>query len=178
MPREAKRELVGSSEVNGIKMVAYKCPFEDADTQKEVTVTVPADSTAFKLFIASESGDSLETQYDRWLGATITAAKAALREAVAADSTIVKRDGNDVDVLSMRVPEVGMNDQQNVKIACAVINAAYMQSNAFGWNGVITGKGTSAPQNAFIVARRKLLEAKKAQLKGEGTEYQKMVVPV
>ena len=177
MAREAKRELVSESVVDGIKMVSYKCPFEDAGANKDVTVLVPADVSAFQAFIARQTGDSLTTQYDRWLGATITAAKAALREAVAAESTIVKRDGKDVDVLAMR-SDKGLEDPQNVKLACAVINAAYMQSNAFGWDGVTTGKGTSAPQNAFIVARRKLSEAKKITLRGEGTEYQKMLIPV
>ena len=177
MAREAKRELVGESVVNGVKMVSYKCPFEDANVEKDVTVTVPADAVAFQAFIAQTAGDDLTTQYDRWLNATITAAKAKLREAVAAESTIVKRDGKDVNVLSMRSKE-GMDDPANVKIACAVINAAYMQSNAFGWDGQASGKGTSAPQGAFVVARRKLVEAKKATLRGEGAEHQRMVVPV
>ena len=183
MPREAKRELVGSSVVNGINMVAYKCPFEDADTQKEVTVTVPADASAWQTLVLGLTGENLDTAYSRWLGAVITAAKAELREAVAAESTVVKRDGKDVDVLAMRnVVELGnaernMSDAANVKLACAVINAAYMQANAFGWDGIKSGKGTSAPQNAFIVARRKLVDAKKGTLKGEGTEFQKMVIP-
>lgn len=177
MPREAKREKLSESLENGIAMVTYRCPFMDNEVEKTIDVTVPANAGVWQSFVARLTGDPLETQYSRWLGAVIVAAKAAEREAAVAESTFVKRDGKDIDVLSMR-SDKGMEDPQNVKLACAVINAAFMESNAFGWNGIIKGKGTSAPQNAYIAARRKLVEAKRVQYKGEGEEHQRMVLPV
>jgi hypothetical protein len=67
-------------------------------------------------------------------------ARAAARTAVAAESTIVKRDGKEVDI--MKIP---------VKNAVAAINAAYTEVAALG------GK----PGTAFSASRRKLLEAGK-----------------
>ena len=177
MPREAKRDNVGTKTENGISFTSFACPFMDDEVEKSVTVTVPSTALDFKTFLNSLDSDGLVAVYDRWVSAEIVAAKAAKREAQAADSTVVKRDGKDVDVLSMR-SDKGIEDPSNIKLACAVINAAYMQSNAFGWDGVTTGKGTSAPQNAFIVARRKLMEATKVKYTGDGKDYQKMVIPV
>ena len=180
MPREAARNEIGRSTREGIEYVTYECPFKDGEVDKSVTVEVPASPKDFQTYILGlpvAEDSPLVQAYDRWLGATVTAAKAAEREAAAAESTVVKRDGKDIDILSMK-SDRGIEDPENVKFAAALINASYMQSNAFGWDGKTSGKGTSAPQNAFVVARRKLVEAKKAELVGEGPDHTKMLKPV
>src|SRR3990167_4108511 len=121
MPREAKRDNVGTKTENGISFTSFACPFMDDEVEKSVTVTVPSTALDFKTFLNSLDSDGLVAVYDRWVSAEIVAAKAAKREAQAADSTVVKRDGKDFDVLSMRFDK-GIEDPSNIKLACAVIN--------------------------------------------------------
>lgn len=190
MPREAARNEIARAVDNGIEYVTYECPFKDGEVEKSVTVTVPSNAAQFQTWVLSlpvvvknDKGEDTENEmlvqaYDRWLGATVTAAKAAEREAAAAESTIVKRDGKEFDLLNMKDKGKGLDSQENVKFASALVNQAYMQAGMFGWDGVVSGKGTSAPQSAFVVARRKLIEAGKVTLVGDGKDHEKMLKPV
>lgn len=68
-------------------------------------------------------------------------ARAAAREAVRAESTVIKRDGKEIDLMKLPV-EKGI----------AACNAAFVIASTVG----------GEPQSAFVTTRRKLLEAGKA----------------
>lgn len=83
-----------------------------------------------------QKGMSQETIYDRFLYATDLKARAAQRESVAAESTVIMVNGKPVDLMTLEPAK-----------AVASINAAFM------W-AATTGK---EPQKAAQVARRKML---------------------
>lgn len=79
-----------------------------------------------------------ENVYNLYLRSADLAARAQARDSVAAESTIVRRDGKEIDI--MAIP---------LKNAVGAINAAYAEVAMLG------GK----PGGAFSAARRKLIEA-------------------
>lgn len=91
-------------------------------------------------FLAGTTEDNVKDAFNKWQYAQNLAERATVREAVAAESTVIKVDGKDVDLMALPV-----------KSAMLAINGAMAIQAA-------TGK---EPQNAFLVARRKLVESNK-----------------
>lgn len=89
----------------------------------------------------SETGPSVTGYWNLGIYAADLKARAAARESIAAESTIIKRDGKDIDLMDLPVEK-----------AIKAVNAMFTLSAETG----------GEPQNAFVVTRRKLLEAGKA----------------
>ena len=85
---------------------------------------------------ASETGLSKRAVYDRFVYATDLKERASVREASAAESTVIRVGKQDVDLMTLEV-----------KKAVGGVNAAFLLA-------ATTGK---EPQNAFKVARAKML---------------------
>ena len=80
----------------------------------------------------------VENVYDLYIYAADLKARAAARESITVDSTVIKRDGKEIDLMKLPVEK-----------AVAACNAAFGLAAATGGD----------PQNAFVATRRKLLEA-------------------
>src|SRR3972149_10776071 len=125
-------------------------------TVKDKDKEVPAefrfckDWQSFKSFVqglndkAPEGEESeMEKCYLLALRSADLAARAAARESVAAESTVVRRDGREIDIMKLKIEN-----------AVGAINAAYAEVAMLG---VEPGRGFGP----FSTSRRKLLEAGK-----------------
>jgi hypothetical protein len=137
----AERKILS---VTGL-LAVFGISVKDRDETRPAKFEFCKDAASFKPWVASLSdtpdkdGDSPAGRvYELALYAADLKARAAAREAVAAESTIVKRDGKEIDI--MKLP---------VERAVGAINAAYAEVSMLG------GK----PGGAFAASRRKLLEA-------------------
>lgn len=130
-------------------MATWQISVKDREETRTATFVACKGAGSFKSFVnglaekaVKEGEDSaLETVYGLYMYAADLKARAAAREAVAVDSTIIKRDGKEIDLMKLPVEK-----------AVAAVNAA------FGLATVVGGD----PQNAFVATRRKLIEGGKA----------------
>ncbi len=137
----ANRKLV--SEVGNVG--TFQIEVKDRDEVRKATFQACKNAGSFKAFVAvlsdkaSEGETSpLEDVYERYIYGMDLRARANAREAVAIESTIVKRDGKEIDIFKLPVAR-----------AVAAVNAQYAEVANLG------GK----PGTAFIATRKKLLEA-------------------
>lgn len=106
--------------------------------------------------ISKVQNPSQEQVYEFWAYATDMRERASVRIAVAAESTVIKKDGKEIDLLALDTDPV-----KAIKKACAAVNAAY------GLVAVVGGE----PQAAFRATRKKLMEA------GSVKEQNGMILP-
>ncbi len=133
-------------------MATFQISVKDREETRTATFTACKGAKSFKGFVnglaetaPKEGEDSpLEVVYGLYIYAADLKARAAAREAVAVDSTVIKRDGKEIDLMKLPV-EKGV----------AAVNAAFALAGTVGGD----------PQNAFVATRRKLLEAKIAMEK-------------
>jgi len=114
---------------------------KDGDVQRPAKFDFCKDPASFKAFVNGLDDEALENCYGLALYAADLKARAAARENVASESTIVKRDGKSIDIMAIPIAN-----------AVGAINAAYAEVAMLG------GK----PGSAFSASRRKLLELGKA----------------
>lgn len=140
----ANRRLISEAGAVG----TFEIDVKDGDKIVQTKFLACKSAGAFKAYVngLSETApegemSQLENTYELYLYAADLKARSAARESVAAESTIVKRDGKSIDIMALPVER-----------AVGAINAAYAEVAMLG------GK----PGGAFSASRRKLLEAGKA----------------
>ena len=117
---------------------------KDKPAQK-TTFDFAKDATSFVAHLASASPDLQDLWYKHAIYAADLKARAAIREAVAGETTSLRRGKKVIDLMTLTIEKV-----------CAAINAEYT-------NVAILG---GEPRKAVINTRRKLLELKKIVEKG------------
>jgi hypothetical protein len=139
----ANRTLV--AENGGIG--TFEIDVKDGDKAVKAQFKACKDAKSFKSYVqglgetaAEGEASPLENVFNLYMYAADLKARAAARESVAAESTIVRRDGKEIDIFKLPVER-----------AVGAINAAYAEVAMLG------GK----PGTAFSASRRKLLEAGK-----------------
>lgn len=139
----AERKVISTTGLEATFSITVK----DREEQRPAKFTFCKDAASFKVWLnglsekADESGSSdVSRVYDLAMYAADLKARAAAREAVAAESTVVTRDGKSIDIMALPIER-----------AVGAINASYAEVAMLG------GK----PGGAFIASRRKLLEAGK-----------------
>lgn len=141
----AERKVVKTEGLIATMQITVK----DRETTRDATFQACKDHTSFKAYVASLSDKApaegeaspLENVYNLYLYAADLKARAAAREAVATESTIIKRDGKDIDLMKL-APEK----------AIGAVNAMFALAATTGGD----------PQGAFVATRRKLIENKVA----------------
>ena len=130
-------------------LATFGITVKDREVSRESSFDACKDFPSFKAYVASLSDKApaegeaspLENVYNLYLYAADLKARAAAREAVAVESTIIKRDGKDIDLMKLPVEK-----------AIGAVNAMYTLAASTG----------GEPQNAFVATRRKLIENKVA----------------
>lgn len=122
---------------------------KDKESVKEHFFNTFVDHVAWMKFLAGASVEAVEEAFNKWSYAHSVYERASVREAAAAESTVIRVDKKDVDLMLLPV-----------KSACLAINGAYAIQAATVTKENPNGK---EPQAAFIVARRKLIESNKAK---------------
>jgi len=125
----------------------FEISVKDREKEVKAQFTAPSNPDAFKTWVAGLGGEPLQKAWELHMYAADLKARAAARESVVAESTIVRKDGKEIDLLLL-----GMDGKADFNRSVAIVNAAYAQA------GIIGGE----PNRAFVVARRKLLEGKHA----------------
>lgn len=175
MPKAAERRTIETKLVDGVNLVTYEVDVKQDEKVKQAQYTVPATLADFQALVSKlenvekikdgerEVASPLATIFQRFMYGVDVAARQDVRESIASDSTVIKRDGKDVDVLKMDADAV-----KALRKACASVNAAFMLASSTGWDGdpENTAKGSGAPQRAFIVAREKLIEGVEVEFGG------------
>ena len=136
------RKLV--SEQGGVG--TFEITVDDRGTERTGRFSACFTWGAFKAYVAGLSDKApaegeaspLENVFDLYMYAADLKARAALRKSVAVESTIIKRDGKEIDLMKLPLAK-----------AIAAVNAA------FGYAASVGGD----PQGAVVATRRKLLEA-------------------
>lgn len=129
---------------------------KDGDKQVDVKYSLPATPNAFKAYVASLPDAKVPGDDEAWEGELADVwsmfwsgkdmrERASLREQAAAESTIIMVGKKPIDLMAL-----------DVNKAVAAINGTFAVAAA-------TGKD---PQNAYVVARRKLLEGGKVVEQG------------
>jgi len=126
-----KWNVIVTSVKDGDKSVPLIYAVPHFDSFLEYVTSLP------KTLAEGQTGVSLETIWERYVYAEDLKRRAAQRESVAAESTVVMVNGKPLDLLKMEPVR-----------ACAAVNAAYMWAST-------TGKDVA---KAAQVARRKMLE--------------------
>lgn len=121
-------------------IATFEISVKDRDEQVKAMFQACKDAESFKAFIAGATAEVTAEAWERYIYGVDLKARAAARESVAVESTIVKRDGKSIDIMTLPVER-----------AVGAINAAYAEVAMLG------GK----PGGAFSASRRKLLEAGK-----------------
>ena len=132
-----------------LNMATFQIEVVDKGEKVPAQFTACAAANKFKAYVAglSETGSGdkpspLEYVYSNlYLYACDLKARSAAREAVAVESTIIKRDGKAIDLMTVPVEK-----------AVAAVNAAYVMISVAGERGM----------GAFIATRNKLVEQGKA----------------
>lgn len=130
----AERKVVSTTGL----LSKFEISVKDRENTVKATFDACKDAASFPAYIGSLKGEQLETAYGWYIYAADLKARASAREAVATDSTIIKRDGKEIDLMKLPVVK-----------AMAAVNAAFGLAASVGGD----------PQGAFVATRRKLLEA-------------------
>lgn len=126
----------------------FKVEFKDRDVSKTAEFTGPSSPKTFKSWVQGLSDvetdgySEVSDAYDEIMYALETHAKQREREQVAAESTVITRDGRKIDLM-----EIAVNK------AILVINAGFAMASAT----------ETAPPNALAAARKKWLETGKVK---------------
>lgn len=130
-------------------IATYGITVKDRLETREASFDACKDYASFKAYVSGLSDKApaegeaspLENVFNLYLYAADLKARAAAREAVAVESTIIKRDGKDIDLMKLPVEK-----------AIGAVNAMFALAATTGGD----------PQGAFVATRRKLIEAKLA----------------
>jgi len=130
-------------------VATFEITVKDRDELVKATFDACKDYASFKAYVGALSDKApaegkvspLEDAYERYIYGMDLRARATARESVAAESTVVTRGKERIDIFALPIER-----------AVGAINAAYTEVAMLG------GK----PGTAFVVTRRKLLEAGKA----------------
>ena len=133
----------------------FEISVKDVDKKVTAQFVAPTSPATFKAWVTAlsetppnEGGPSpLQKAWELHMYAADLKARARARESVVADSTIVRKDGREVDLMLL-----GDGGKADYNRTVAIVNAAYETASIIG----------GEPSRAFIVARRKLVDDKLA----------------
>ena len=104
MPRVKELEVL--SDNGTVKKIGIKV--KDGDTTKDASYEIPSNASVFRAWVSSlspstnvEKPGELEKVYEYFQFAVDMKTRASVRESVAADTTLIKVDGKDVDLLAI-----------------------------------------------------------------------------
>ena len=132
----ANRTLISEAGLVG----TFQIEVTDRDKKVPAKFNACKNAASFKSYVAGLNEEQTENVYQLYLGMADLKARAQARESVAVESTIIKRDGKEIDLLKLPVEKT-----------VAACNAAFAMAAVVGERGL----------GPFAAARHKLIEAGK-----------------